>query len=183
MLTLIERGVFMGFSAVLKKLRNERRISQKSLSQYLGLTRQAIASYETGKREPGYEILIKIAEYFQVSTDYLLGRTNCKEINAITVGRNIDLIRGVNTYNELSKSICAKTGALIFPEMLELYASAERMPFVGVLNILAKYSDVRRDFFYVPNTLESLKRERQLNALETQQKKFSQDLGDIAKYT
>lgn len=65
----------MGFSAMLKKLREERHLSQKDVADYLGVTRQAIASYELAKREPDYEVLRKLADYFGVSVDYLLGRS------------------------------------------------------------------------------------------------------------
>lgn len=65
----------MGFSAMLKQLREERHLSQKDVADYLGVTRQAIASYELAKREPDYEVLRKLADYFGVSVDYLLGRS------------------------------------------------------------------------------------------------------------
>lgn len=92
----------MSFALMLKQLREQSRLSQKDIADYLGITRQAVASYELAKREPDYEILKKLADYFGVSIDYILGRANCRDMNALTVGSNIELIRGNFTYKELS---------------------------------------------------------------------------------
>lgn len=60
----------------LKELRKKRKISQLKLAMDLQLNQNAISRYETGVREADYETLIKIADYFDVSIDYLLGRTD-----------------------------------------------------------------------------------------------------------
>ncbi|HHV30479.1 helix-turn-helix domain-containing protein [Acetivibrio mesophilus] len=164
----------MAFAAMLKQLREEKRLSQKDIADYLGITRQAVASYELAKREPDYEVLKKLADYFDVSIDYLLGRANCRDVNAITIGKNIDLIRGNLTYKELSEDISTKLGALIFPDMLELYARGERMPFVGTIKILAKYAQVRDSFFYTYNTPETYEKEKELYKLEVSQQKMTE---------
>lgn len=163
----------MAFSTMIKKLREEKGLSQKDVAEYLGITRQAIASYELAKREPDYEILYKLADFFGVSADYLLGRSSCRDTNAVTVGKNIDLIKGERTYKELSQDISDKLGTLIFPEMLELYANGERMPFIGTIKILAKYAQVRDGFFYNPNTPESYEREKKLYSIEVGQEKLA----------
>ncbi|OJG76515.1 hypothetical protein RV10_GL003652 [Enterococcus pallens] len=49
-------------------------MTQAEVAQKIGVTRPAYTSYETGKREPAYENLISLAELFEVSTDYLLGK-------------------------------------------------------------------------------------------------------------
>lgn len=161
----------MSFASMLKQLREQSRLSQKDIADYLGITRQAVASYELAKREPDYEILKKLADYFGVSIDYILGRANCRDLNALTVGNNIDLIKGNFTYKELSQDISAKVGALIFPDMLELYAKGERMPFVGTIKILAKYAKVRDSFFNHYNTPETYEKEKELYLLEVSQQK------------
>ncbi|ALX08868.1 DNA-binding XRE family transcriptional regulator [Acetivibrio thermocellus AD2] len=166
----------MAFAAMLKQLREEKRLSQKDIADYLGITRQAVASYELAKREPDYEVLKKLADYFDVSIDYLLGRTNCRDATAAIIGKNIDLIRGNLTYKELSEDISAKLGALIFPEMLELYARGERMLFVGTIKILAKYAQVRDSFFYTHNTPETYEREKELYRLEMSQQKMAEEI-------
>lgn len=65
------------FAQRLRELREEKQITQKSLAEILGLSsRSTIANYEQNDREPDYETLIKIAKYFEVSLDYLLGQTD-----------------------------------------------------------------------------------------------------------
>ena len=51
-------------------------MSQLRLAIELNTTQNTISRYETGEREPGIAELIKIADYFHVSVDYLIGRTN-----------------------------------------------------------------------------------------------------------
>jgi transcriptional regulator with XRE-family HTH domain len=159
----------MGFAKTIKQLREENHLSQKDIAEYLGVTRQAVASYELAKREPDYSVLRKLADFFGVSVDYLLGRTSCKDINVITVAANIKLIKGKLTFEEFSKDIFRKTGTMITPEMLELYTSGERMPFIGTIRILSQYASVPESFFYRHNTLESYHQEKVMYIKEVQQ--------------
>ena len=62
----------------LKKLRKERNISQLKLALDLNMSQNTISRYENMEREADYKTLIKIADYFGVSLDYLLGRTEKK---------------------------------------------------------------------------------------------------------
>jgi len=64
----------MTFPEILKKLRLQKRISQDELGQAVGLTKSTISLYETGKRQPDNSTLLKLADFFDVSIDYLLGR-------------------------------------------------------------------------------------------------------------
>ena len=59
-----------------KELRQKKKISQKQLADSLSLSRATISAYESGKRTPDIDTLQQIANYFEVSTDYLLGSTN-----------------------------------------------------------------------------------------------------------
>lgn len=65
----------------LKELRKEKNISQLKLALDLSMNQNTISRYETGEREADYKTLIKIADYFNVSIDYLLERTNNPKIN------------------------------------------------------------------------------------------------------
>ena len=65
----------------LKELRKKKGISQLKLATDLNTTQNTISRYETGEREPGIDELIKIADYFNVSVDYLIGRTENPKIN------------------------------------------------------------------------------------------------------
>ncbi|TKI49852.1 MULTISPECIES: helix-turn-helix domain-containing protein [Lysinibacillus] len=62
----------------LKYLRKSNNKTQQDIADILGITRPAYTAYEQGKRNPDYEILEKIADYYNVSIDYLLGRTDNK---------------------------------------------------------------------------------------------------------
>ena len=72
-----ERGDFVR----LKELRKKKGISQLRLATDLNTTQNTISRYETGEREPGIGELIKIADYFNVSVDYLIGRTENPKMN------------------------------------------------------------------------------------------------------
>lgn len=58
----------------LKRLREEKEVMQKEIAAYLNISASAYGFYEQGKRTPTPEILSKLANYFNVSVDYLLGR-------------------------------------------------------------------------------------------------------------
>lgn len=60
----------------LKKLRKEHNITQLKLPMDLNMNQNTISRYENGEREAGYKELIMIADYFDVSIDYLLGRSD-----------------------------------------------------------------------------------------------------------
>ena len=62
----------------LKELRKERKISQLKLSVDLNMNQNTISRYENMEREADYKTLVKLADYFGVSLDYLLGRTDEK---------------------------------------------------------------------------------------------------------
>lgn len=64
------------FPERLKLLREERGVSQAAVSKQMGVSRYAVYSYEKGKTFPTADGLIALADYFDVTTDYLLGRTD-----------------------------------------------------------------------------------------------------------
>jgi len=64
------------FSERLKELRKDKGVTQKAMAEFLGMVEQAYQMYEYGKREPNHETTIKLADFFEVSVDYLLGRVN-----------------------------------------------------------------------------------------------------------
>lgn len=65
----------------LRELREKRHVSQVKLAIDLGLSQNSISRYENGEREADYATLISIADYFDVSVDYLLGRTDNPKMN------------------------------------------------------------------------------------------------------
>ncbi|MFW6025571.1 MAG: helix-turn-helix domain-containing protein [Candidatus Woesearchaeota archaeon] len=69
------------FVKTLKSLRNEYGMTQVELADKLGKTRGAVGHWETGQREPNLTTLIKLSKIFDVSVDYLLGKTNMRKPN------------------------------------------------------------------------------------------------------
>lgn len=65
----------------LKQLRKQRNISQLKLAMDLGMNQNSISRYENGEREADYRSLIAFADYFDVSIDYLLERTDEPKMN------------------------------------------------------------------------------------------------------
>lgn len=62
------------FGERLKSLRNQANKTQQQVADFLGITRAAYSHFENGRNEPDQETIVKLADYFDVSTDYLLGR-------------------------------------------------------------------------------------------------------------
>lgn len=66
----------MDFSRQLLALRRQRGLTQKQLAANVGLSELAIQNYESGRRKPAFDALIALADYFDVSLDYLVGRSD-----------------------------------------------------------------------------------------------------------
>ena len=66
----------MNFADRLKELRTMKGVYQEDIANYLGVTRQAVSQYERGEREPDLETLEKLADYFNVDMNYILGKDN-----------------------------------------------------------------------------------------------------------
>ena len=89
----------------IKQLRQSRNLSQVDLARALGVTKQSISNWENNNIQPSIDMLIHLAKFFSVSTDFMLGLDERKyiEINGLTdqqlahVTTIIDDIRGKNT--------------------------------------------------------------------------------------
>ncbi len=66
------------FSKRLKELREENNLTQEQLANKISTSKQVLSRYEKNQREPGINIVSKIADFFEVSIDYLAGRKNQK---------------------------------------------------------------------------------------------------------
>lgn len=75
------------FGRTLSLLRKERHISQRQASEELGISQALLSHYENGIREPGLQFVVRACDYYQVSADYLLGRTLDREGALLTAGR------------------------------------------------------------------------------------------------
>ena len=70
----------MTFGNILKKIRQENNMTQDELAKKIDTSRSNIANYENGKNMPSIDILEKIASLFNCTTDYLLGKTDIRNI-------------------------------------------------------------------------------------------------------
>ncbi len=73
----------MDFSDILRDLRKEKQLTQKELAAYLGLTANSVCEWENKRSEPSMAAIIKMCSIFEVSTDYLLGRSD--DLGNVTV--------------------------------------------------------------------------------------------------
>ena len=73
------------FPRTLSLLRQEKKLSQKKAAEALGISQALLSHYENGVREPGLSFVVRAADFYGVSCDYLLGRTMSREGAAISV--------------------------------------------------------------------------------------------------
>ena len=77
----MEMGKIMDhFAQRLKQLRQEKGLSQDALGEIIGVSNHAVSTYETGKNYPEVKKFFVLAEYFEVSLDYLAGWSDIREI-------------------------------------------------------------------------------------------------------
>ncbi|MCQ2470809.1 MAG: helix-turn-helix domain-containing protein [Clostridia bacterium] len=73
--------IYCEFGENLKALRKQRNLTQTELGSHIGLSKAVVSKYENGLGYPTYDILIRFAKFFGVTTDYLLGVAQGKTIN------------------------------------------------------------------------------------------------------
>jgi transcriptional regulator with XRE-family HTH domain len=92
----------MDFNERLKQLRIERKLTQTDLAKLLNVKPTAVSNYESGRNEPSYEKLKILADYFNISLDYLLGLSD----ETFPIAGNIvdkDTYEFSNLYHQLDK--------------------------------------------------------------------------------
>lgn len=95
------------FSKRLISLREQKNITQQELADQLGITRQSLSLYEKAERTINIELLAKIADFFNVSTDYLMGRTNTATLDESiqtackVTGLSEEAVKNLNNINIL----------------------------------------------------------------------------------
>lgn len=86
----------------LRQLRDNCNLTQEELAKELNLTQSTIAYYESGRKMPTLENTEAIADFFNVSVDYLLGRTNVRETSD---GKYLEVSEKPSEYDDISKEI------------------------------------------------------------------------------
>ena len=102
----------------LKLLRQKKNVLQKDVAEAINVSRTTYVKYENGDSEPSHKILIKLAEYYNVSIDYLLNKTNSRNYNkgikipvlgSVAAGIPISAIQDIIDEEEISEEL-ASTG-------------------------------------------------------------------------
>lgn len=95
------------FSVRLKELREAYKLNQTELGEILGVTNQTVSNWENGNIAPSIEMVEKIANYFKVSIDYLLFRTDSLtiKVNNLTLEQIAHVQSIVNDIEELNRKI------------------------------------------------------------------------------
>ncbi len=101
------------FSQALSHLRHEKGISQRLAAQELGVSQALLSHYENGIREPGLAFVVKACDYYQVSADYLLGRTSDRSGSAGPAGGGgqtdpASLMRAADVLSQVCVDLCRK---------------------------------------------------------------------------
>lgn len=69
------------FSTRLRELRVSKGLRQEQVAKLIGVNKSAISTYENDSRQPSYEILVRLATLYRVTTDYLLGQSNSRAVD------------------------------------------------------------------------------------------------------
>lgn len=112
------------FPRIITFLRKERGMSQKQVATDLGISQALLSHYEKGIRECGLDFLVKAAEYFEVSCDYLLGRTVQRRLASVSADEipESDEIRHLkgNMINQINKKLLMNTTTVIFDLLAQI---------------------------------------------------------------
>ena len=110
------------FPRIITFLRKERGLSQKQVASDLGISQALLSHYEKGIRECGLDFLIRAADYYEVSTDYLLGRT--VQRNTVTAAElpdsdNFRHLQG-NMVNQINRRLLTNTVTIIYDLLAQM---------------------------------------------------------------
>ena len=112
------------FPRIITFLRKERGLSQKQVAADLGISQALLSHYEKGIRECGLDFLVKAADYFEVSCDYLLGRTVQRRLASVSADDlpESDEIRHLkgNIINQINKKLLMNTTTVIFDLLAQI---------------------------------------------------------------
>ena len=94
----------------LKQLRLEKHLRQDQVARLVNVEKSSISMYENGLRQPSYQTLVRLATVFNVSTDYLLGRTNDRPLDlsgltAAEVALITELVASMTAKNKIMEEL------------------------------------------------------------------------------
>ncbi|MCX7923763.1 MAG: helix-turn-helix domain-containing protein [Clostridia bacterium] len=147
------------FGERLKALREEKGYKQENIAKILGVSRGAISKYENNEREPDIKIITALTNHFEVSVDYLFGKTDIRSTPDF-IPLNIKLIMGDLSVEEFIAELRKKIGITLKKEDMESFIKGRTIPSMGILQAIADYANVTLDFFFTRNTSQSLEKEK-----------------------
>lgn len=120
---------------ILKQLRKQNGFTQKEVAKELGITVSAYGNYELGQRQPTPEMLCKLADVFEVSVDYLLGRSTQPNKNTALVNKDGVTDVALNYVREFESIINEKR----FRDFSKLYRAMNDLQKVYMLAYITGY--------------------------------------------
>lgn len=94
------------FSSALSQLRRENNLSQRQAAAELGISQALLSHYENGLREPRLDFVVKVCDYYGVSADFVLGRTEKRD-----AGEDVaELVRKIDELKEYTDKVFINTG-------------------------------------------------------------------------
>ena len=106
------------FARIITLLRKEKKLSQKQAAQELGVSQALLSHYEKGIRECGLDFVVRAADFYNVSCDYLLGRTAERTFDDSEITGNAP--KGQNTSNILSRKLLEASMGIIFDQLAKV---------------------------------------------------------------
>lgn len=119
------------FSARFSALRRSRNLSQRQVSGDLGISQALLSHYENGLREPRFEFIIKVCDYYGVSADYLLGRTDVK-ISIIAEGGSERYERDFEILSAMEKTVDRAENTAVSRAAAAIYETAMARVFLAL---------------------------------------------------
>ena len=138
------------FSRTLALLRREKKISQRTAAGDLGVSQALLSHYENGLREPGLSFVVRAADYYGVSCDYLLGRSIARDGSAVPAER-MDISAG----SEQEKSQILNAAALLL-ELAEATGSEQLPHEIEAYLSIAIYKVYRYLYLADPGSIEAV---------------------------
>ncbi len=136
------------FSRTLALLRKEKKISQRTAAGDLGVSQALLSHYENGLREPGLAFVVRAADYYGVSCDYLLGRSMARDGSAVPAER-------MESEEEDGKNKVVESVALLI-DLAEKTESSQLAQEVGAYISIAVYKAYRYIYMADPAGVEAV---------------------------
>lgn len=145
------------FSRTLALLRKEKKISQRTAAGDLEVSQALLSHYENGLREPGLAFVVRAADYYGVSCDYLLGRSMARDGSAVTPSRLRDAASDPDDADgifALQRKLVVNSAALLF-EIAEQTGSGQLSTEIATYLSLAVYKVFRYLYLADPESVEA----------------------------